>query len=552
MQKYALLSVYDKTGITDFAKELVRLHYSIITTGGTAKVLEQKNIPFIPIQNITGNPESFDGRMKTISFQIESGILFDRSNQKHRKEAETLGIKSIDIVVCNLYPFEQTIAKQGTTLNEAVEQIDVGGPTMIRAAAKNFKDVVVVVDSGDYHEVIDYLSCHSELVSESYQNNEKMLKQVQHDVNKPGNDKYFRQSLAAKAFGHLAFYDSQIAEYLRSRPVGMTIPNVDDLFPNEITIPGRKLLDLRYGENPHQKASVYLRPGFNSSLQNIEKKWGRELSLINITDINAGIESVRLFTEPAAVVIKHNNPSGIALGKNAKEALERAIVADPESAFGGIVVSNYPMEMEAAKIISKFKDETQGNMDIIAVPEITPDALEFLQNIRKSMGIYTIGHIPKQADPWTTKWIDGGFILQTADNEIEKSFKDWRVVTKKQPTEQQLKQMQIAWKFISRIKSNSVIIVDKNLPMTRGIGSGQTSRVRATKLALEQAGKYCKNAILAGDSFFPFSDSVTIAAKYGIAAIVQQGGSIRDQDSIDAADKAGMVMIFTGKRAFWH
>ncbi len=516
MKKYALLSVYDKTGIITFAKGLVEQGFTIISTGGTAKALEEQKIPFVPIQEITGNPESFDGRMKTISFQIESGILFDRTNPQHVKEAEKLDIKPIDIVVCNLYPFEQTLAK-GASFEEVVENIDVGGPTMVRAAAKNHKNVLVVVNPIDYQRVLD---------------------ELRNNIITPD----FRKQLAAKAFNHLTFYDSQIANYLRE----------PGEFPQEITIPGRKLVDLRYGENPHQQGAVYVRPGFNASLQHLEKKWGRELSLINVTDINAGLESVRLFTEPAAAVIKHNSPSGVALGSTAEQALKRAIEADPESAFGGIIVLNRPMDLACARAIGEFKDERRGNIDIVGVPAIDTDALEFLQKVRKTMGIYTFGEIPQALDPYNIKWIDGGFIWQTADIDIEENFKDWKVVTKKQPTEKQMQQMRTAWKFISRIKSNSVIIVDENLPMTRGIGSGQTSRVRSTKIALEQAGDLAKNGIMASDSFFPFADSVEAAAKKGIAAIVQQGGSINDAASITEADKNDIIMVFTGRRAFWH
>jgi phosphoribosylaminoimidazolecarboxamide formyltransferase / IMP cyclohydrolase len=524
MEKFALISVSDKQGIVEFSRTLIDLGYKIISTGGTAKVLSEHNISIIPIQEVTGNPESFDGRMKTISFQIESGILFDRRNSSHIKQAEELHIKPIDIVVCNLYPFEKTIQKNSVTLDEAVENIDVGGPTMVRAAAKNFKNVLVIVDPKDY-------------------------KQVGENLQKNDISENLRKQLAAKAFSHLSFYDSQIAQYLHTRHSELVS---ESSFPQEITIPGRKLLDLRYGENPHQQGAVYTRPGITSSLQHLEKKWGRELSLINITDINAGLESVRLFREPAAVVIKHNSPSGLALGQTPQEALQRAIEADPESAFGGIIVLNTTINQATAEVIGAFKDERRGNIDIVAAPDIDLDSLEYLQTVRKSMGIYTFGNIPEQLDPLNIKWIDGGFIVQDNDMDIEKNFEQWKVVTDKKPTPHQMRQMQIAWKFISRIKSNSVIVVDEELPMTRGIGSGQTSRVRSTKLALEQAGALTKNGILASDSFFPFGDSVKIAAEKGITAIVQQGGSIRDQDSIDEANKAGITMVFTDRRAFWH
>lgn len=516
-KKFALISVFDKTGIVEFSKTLIKLGYRIISTGGTAKVLSESNIPVIPIQEITGNPESFDGRMKTISFQIESGILFDRSNKDHVKEAKDLKIKPIDIVVCNLYPFEHTIKKDNVKLEDAVENIDVGGPTMIGAAAKNFNNVLVVVDPKDYQGI-----------------SEKMQNQIM--------DQALRRQLASKAFYHLSFYDSQIAKYLS---------DVD--FPDEISLPGRKLMDLRYGENAHQKAAVYIAPNSYSLFEKIKRMWGRELSLTNVTDINAGIEVVRMFKQPSAVVIKHNNPCGIALGKSIKQALRRAIDADPESAFGGVIVLNQILDLKTAKEIGAFKDERKGNIDIVAVPNINDDALEFLKKVRKTMGIYSFGAIPKQsAKNLNLKWIDGGFVLQTPDLNINISFKDWKVVTKKKPTKKQFEQMKIAWKFISRIKSNAILVMDPKLPMTRGIGSGQTSRVRSVKIAIEQAGKYTKNAILASDSFFPFDDSVKLAAKAGIAAIVQQGGSINDKASIEAADREGIAMVVTGRRAFWH
>ncbi|MBI4096905.1 MAG: bifunctional phosphoribosylaminoimidazolecarboxamide formyltransferase/IMP cyclohydrolase [Candidatus Levybacteria bacterium] len=516
-KKYALLSVFNKDGIVDFARTLSDLGYVLISTGGTAKTLEQHKIPVIPIQDITGNPESFDGRMKTISFQIESGIIYDRSNPKHVREAKTLKIKPIDIVVCNLYPFEETIQKPKTTLNEAIEHIDVGGPTMVRAAAKNFKNVLVVTDPTDYERVEEAL--------ETNQATEKL-----------------RKELAAKAFSHLSYYDAQIASYLR-----------ENSFPEEITLPGKKVIDLRYGENPHQQGALYVSPQQQSPFSSLQKLWGRDLSLTNVTDINAGLESVRVFLQPAAVVIKHNSPCGIALGKTGAEALLRAIDADPESAFGGVIVINQPIDMHTAKIIANFKDKKRGNIDIIASPRVDLEALGFLQQIRKSMGIYVLGDIPDITKIRTDiKWVDGGFILQTRDDFIEKGFLDWKVVTKKKPTRKQFEQMQIGWKFVTRIRSNSVIVIDKKLPMTRGIGSGQTSRLRSTKIALSQAGKFAKNALLVSDSFFPFDDSVKLASQHGIDAIVQQGGSINDKASIDAADKAGIAMVFTNRRAFWH
>ncbi len=513
--KYALISVYDKTGIVDLAKKLIEHGYKIISTGGTAKILESAGIKVIPIQKITGNPESFDGRMKTISFEIESGILFDRKNPKHVKEAKDLNIKPIDIVVCNLYPFEETIKKPKITLNEAVEQIDVGGPTMIRAAAKNFKNVLVVTSPSDYSTVLKNIG--------TQKTTEPLKKQ-----------------LSAKAFRHLSFYDAQVANYL-----------ISDKFPDEATLPGRKSITLRYGENPHQESVVYFEPHNNSPLQNLSKLTGRDLSYVNFTDISAGLESVRIFQTPAAVVIKHNSPSGVALGKNSAEALKRAVEADPESAFGGVMVLNISIDLQCAKTFADFKEENGVLVDIIAAPSVTIDAQEFIKTVRKTTGIYTFGKIPKKrSNSIHARHFDGGFVLQDWDDKF--STKDWKVVTKKRPTAKQMEQADLGWKFVSRIKSNTILVIDKNLPMTRGVGSGQTSRVRSTKIALEQAGEYCKGGILISDSFFPFDDSVKLAAKAGITCIVQQGGSVRDNLSIEAADKAGISMVMTGERKFWH
>lgn len=523
-QRYALLSVYDKTGIVELARGLDQLGYRIISTGGTAKKLTEGGIPVIPIQEITGNPECFDGRMKTISFQIESGILYDRTKPAHREEAEELGIKPIDIVVCNLYPFEKTVANPNVSLETAIENIDIGGPTMVRAAAKNFEGVLVVTDPKDYARVVEVIR-----------------------DGKVTRD--FREELALKAFSHTAFYDSQIAHYLTEREIQR---EGKELFPEVITLPGRRVGMLRYGENPHQGGAWYLEPKTNSPLGQLQRLAGRELSLINLTDINAGLESVRLFVEPAAVVIKHNTPCGIALGETIAEALSRAIEADPESAFGGVIVVNKPMDLEAAKIVSSFKDERRGNVDIVAAPGISAEVIPELIKVRKSMGVYAFGEIPQEQRGYNLKWLDGGFVLQTLDASIEASFKDWQVVSDVQPTAQQRLQMERGWKFVSRVRSNSVIIVDPDIPMTRGIGCGQTSRVRATEIALEQASGHTQGGILASDSFFPFADSVEIAVKYKIGAIVQQGGSINDKDSIRAANEAKIPMVFTGRRAFWH
>ena len=509
MSKFALLSVYDKTGISDFAKVLTKLGYKIISTGGTLELLKKDGLDVIPIDEITGNPrDSFDGRMKTISFQIESGILFDRKKPSHIEEAKKLNIPQIDIVVCNLYPFEE---KPG------IETIDVGGPTMIRAAAKNYQNVLVIVDPKDYARIAVILE------------NDKVTDEL-------------RQELAAKAFYHLSFYDAQIGKYFSK-----------DKFPQEVTIPLRKTNVLRYGENPHQQGALYLIPNTNSPLSKLKHLWGRELSGTNIGDMYAGIETVRQFKEPAACVIKHLSPCGIATGKDAQVALDRAVKADPVSAFGGVIVLNKPMDKRAAEIVATYKFEKEGNIDIVAVPQILDEALELLKKVRKSMGIYTFGEIPtSRTEKYDVKWFAGGVLLQTYDDNVEGSFKNWKVVTKNKPTKKQLEFMKFGFKAVKAVRSNAVLVVDRDIPMTRGIGSGQTSRIGATKIALEQAGSLSKGGILISDSFFPFDDSVKLAGEYGISAILQQGGSVNDKASIEAADELGMPMVFSGRRAFRH
>jgi len=515
-RRYALISVSDKTGIVEFASVLNKLGYHIISTGGTARALTIGEIPFLPIQGITGNPEAFDGRMKTISFPIEGGILFNRTKPSDVAQAQELGIPQIDIVVCSLYPFEATIANPKVTQDEAIENIDVGGPTMVRAAAKNHKNVLVVVDPNDYPRIAQALQ-KDEITNE------------------------LRQELAAKAFRHLAFYDAQIARYLGK-----------EKYPQELTIPARLKEKLRYGDNPDQEAFLYFNPETDSPLARLQKHAGRELSATNITDIGAGINSVRLFDSPAVAVIKHNTPCGLATAETIAEALTRALESDPLSAFGGVVVLNFPMTDEAANVIASFKEEGHGQMDIIAAPQIELKAVELLKYIRKSTGIYTFGNIPPHnLDRLHIRSIDGGLIIQRENNPFS-SFDQWTIPTDVKPTQKQLEQMQFAWIALSRIRSNTVAVIDRNLPMTRGIGTGQTSRILATEIALSQAGKHTKGAILASDSFFPFPDSVRLAGEKGITAIVQQGGSINDQASIEVANKLGISMVLTGQRLFWH
>ncbi len=362
---YALLSVFDKSGIVDFAKELKALGYSLISTGGTAKLLKESGIEVTPVEEITGTPEMLDGRIKTVSMQIEGSLLVDKNNPEHVKQAEKFGLINIEIVVCNLYPFERK--------NE-IENIDVGGPTMLRSAAKNYKSVLPVIDPGDYGRVLKHLKTEIASVGDSEVHR---TSSPRNDVGEEGDDG-FRLELAAKTFEHLAFYDSQIAKFFRKQ--------TNEKYPDQLTIAGRKMKELRYGENPHQSAALYLAPNVISPFNNIQHIAGRELSMMNVTDINAGLEAVRIFDEPAAVVIKHNTPCGIALGSSPSEALQRAIDADPESAFGGVVVMNKPFDKLSAEVVTSFKDERKGLFDIVAAPGIDKDAQDILKSVRKTMG----------------------------------------------------------------------------------------------------------------------------------------------------------------------
>lgn len=513
--KYALLSVFDKTGIESLAASLIKKGYRIISSGGTANILQKAKIPVIAISEITGNPEILDGRVKTISYQVAAGLLFERRKKAHQKTMENMKLPIIDIVICNLYPFEKVSQKKAVKTAEVIESIDVGGPTMIRAAAKNFASVVVVVDPSDYEELIKALE----------------------DKNKM---KSLRQQYAAKAFTHVSYYDSLIGNYL-----GNSINS------QKFTIPFSLSTALRYGENPHQSGKIFSSPLFPSPIASLKKQMGRELSATNIMDIAAGFEVLKLFEEPTAVIIKHANSCGIACGVSSAQALKRAIEADPQSAFGGVIVLNRPLTISTAKVVGNFKTELHSTIDVCVSTDVSKSTLKYLESVRKSIGIYTFDIELFKKNRQLIKTVGESILVTENDTPLE-NYKDWKFVTKLKPTKKQLQQMQFGWKCISRIKSNTIAVVDINLPMTRGIGSGQTSRVLATKIALERAGKYTKGAVLVSDSFFPFTDSIELAATYKIGAILQQGGSISDEKVIAAANKFKIPMVFTARRAFWH
>ena len=518
----ALISVYDKTGIVDFARDIQKTGMDLISTGGTHQVLKDAGLAVRQVSEVTGSPEILDGRVKTLHPTVHGGILALRDNPEHVSELSNRNIDTIDLVAVNLYPFAATISRPGITLGDALENIDIGGPTMIRAAAKNFPFVVVVVDPSDYSWVSERIADGGLTLEE-------------------------RQILAQKAFQHVAFYDTIIAGYLRQN-------DQTNLFPQEFTLAYRKLQGLRYGENPHQNGAFYVDPSITfSGLAGGTQILGQELSLCNIYDMSAALETIREFIDrPAAVVIKHATPSGFAFGTTLSEALEKAIHADPTSAFGGIIGLSQTMDVKTAQVVANFRELESSNIDAIVTPGIDEEAVDILRKTRRRMVVYSVPALgPLPFGDMNIKQVPGGILYQQSNiTPIDRS--SWLVVTKKSPTTEQLEGMEEAWLLMRHIRSNTILVWDEKNGVTLGIGSGQVSRVGSARLALDQSGEGAKGAILASDSFFPFQDTVELAARYGISAIVQQGGSINDQASIDAADDAGIVMVLTGERAFWH
>lgn len=507
--KRALLSVSDKTGLVEFAKVLHELGVEIISTGGTMKTLRAAGIPVTYVSDITGFPEIMDGRVKTLNPLIHGGILAIRDNEAHLAAMAKHGIGAIDLVAVNLYPFGQTVAKPDATLADAVENIDIGGPAMIRAAAKNFSYVTVIVNPARYNDVAAALTAGS--VSPA-----------------------MRMALAKEAFGHTAEYDAAISRYLAGQ-CG------EGLFPDKLQLVYNKSNALRYGENPHQQAAVYRDSGSSSGIASARQLHGKELSFNNLVDLEAAWNLVCEFSEPAAVIVKHTNPCGTGIGATIAEAYQKAFDADPVSAFGGIIALNKQVDGAAAgKISSLF-------VEAIIAPEFTSEALDIL-TAKKNIRLLEAGaNSPNiQLD---LKKISGGLLVQQADSSTD-SEDSWQTVTKKQLTAEQSKQLAFAWKVVKHVKSNAIVVADNN--QTLGVGAGQMNRVGSAEIALKQAGEKAKGAVMASDAFFPFGDTVEAAAQAGITAIIQPGGSLRDEESIAAADKYGIAMVFTGIRHFKH
>ena len=511
MRRLALLSVSDKTGLIELAQQLVQeFQFDLISSGGTAKALQSAGLPVTKVSDYTGSPEILGGRVKTLHPKIHGGILARRDLPEHLADLERQDIRPLDLVVVNLYPFEQTIAKPDVTMIEAVEQIDIGGPAMIRATAKNFAHTVILSNPSQYSDYLQVLREQGEI------------------------SLTLRQTLAGAAFALTQSYDRAIAAYFA---------NLGNQSPPTFDLTGTVLQTLRYGENPHQSATWYQTSRQATGWASAKKIQGKELSYNNLVDLEAARRLITEFdaTEPAAAILKHTNPCGVALGDTLAQAYEKAWQADSVSAFGGIVALNQTIDGETAQAL------TQTFLECIVAPGCSEEAQAILgkkSNLRLLiLPDLTTG--PAQ----TVKAIAGGFLTQASDDRVENP-NDWQVVTEKQPTPEQLAELLFAWKVSKHVKSNAIVVA-KNLS-TLGVGAGQMNRVGSVEIALKQAGEESQGAFLASDGFFPFDDSVKTAAAAGITAIVQPGGSLRDKDSIAAANELGLVMVFTGIRHFLH
>ncbi len=513
----ALISVSDKTGIVEFAKELEEYGVEIISTGGTYKKLKEEGVNAVEISELTGFPECLDGRVKTLHPKVHAGILAIRNNANHMEQLKELNIDTIDFVIVNLYPFKQTILKEGVKREEAIENIDIGGPTMLRSAAKNYQDVSVITDPKDYEKILEEL---------------KQNGQVSIDT------KFY---LMQKVFEHTSNYDAMICKYIKEQ-------RNDETFPQELTLTYEKVQEMRYGENPHQKGALYKEIGkCEGSLAIAEQLNGKELSFNNINDTNGALELLKEFEEPTVVACKHGNPCGVGSANNMYDAWTKAFNADKTSIFGGIVVANREITLDIAKEMKEIF------LEVIVAPSYEKEALELLKT-KKNLRVLLLPNITKKQPEgaYDIKKINGGVIVQTIDSKL---LDNYEVVTNRKPTDIELEDMLFTWKIVKYVKSNGIAL-GKN-KQSIGIGPGQVNRIWATKQSVEHAEELIekgitKGAVLASDAFFPFSDCVEEAHKAGITAIIQPGGSIRDQESIDKCNEYGISMIFTGMRHFKH
>ena len=503
----------DKRGVVDFARGLSNLKADIFSTGGTKKELQDAGVPVHSVSDITGFPEILGGRVKTLHPAVHGGILARRDLPEHLSQLAENRIQTIDLVVVNLYPFVETVSKAGVSLGDALENIDIGGPTMIRAAAKNFPHVLVVVDPDDYEIVL------------------RLLGEGEVDLEA-------RKKLALKAFQHVASYDTAIAQYLRKDEPG---------FPEEMTLALKKRYELRYGENPHQQAAFYEEAAVGVSksgtITAAKQLWGKELSYNNILDADAAWKAATDFGSPAVAIIKHTNPCGLATHEDLAEAYRRALEGDPVSAFGGIVAINRPVDVATAKEIEKTFYE------IIIAPGYEEKALALLQSKRDLRILQTDLPPQGEAQGWDYRRVRGGFLVQTFDSFPEDKLQ-LRTVTHREPTEVEMKDLLFGWRVVKHVKSNAIVVVKDGALL--GMGAGQPNRVTSVHLALRRAEEKAKGSVLASDAFFPFPDGVELAASGGVTAIIQPGGSVRDSEVIEAADRLNVAMVFTGVRHFRH
>jgi phosphoribosylaminoimidazolecarboxamide formyltransferase/IMP cyclohydrolase len=519
--KRALLSVSDKSGIVELAKELEAMGIQLISTGGTMKALRDADIHVISVSAFTGSPEVMDGRVKTLHPKIHGALLYRRDNPKDVEELAALESRSIDLVVVNLYPFRETVAKKGATHDEIIENIDIGGPSMLRSAAKNYAAVTVITDPADYPTLVQQLKDNKGMTSPE-----------------------FRQQCAAKVFSLTATYDGAISTYFQSTAPGDE--SSDFVSRRQISLSYVHRDRLRYGENPHQQASVYADEAFTGpTLLHGEILAGKELSYNNYGDLDACLDMLLDFEEPFACVLKHANPCGAAVGNTLAEAYRRAYESDPLSAFGSIIGLNREVDLECATLLH----ETEF-VECMLAPSFTEDALKLLKK-KKARRILTLSEIAKGRPKGEIyhKFIRGGLLVQTADDHILDP-KDLTTVTKREPTDKELQDLLFGWKVVKHTKSNAIVLAKDGA--TVGIGMGQTSRVDSGFMAVKRAGERAKGAVMASDAFFPMADGIEVATNAGVTAIIQPGGSKGDEDAIAAADKAGAAMVFTGIRHFKH
>ena len=512
----ALLSVTDKTGLADFARKLSGMGVDLISTGGTAKLLRDSGIAVKDISELTGFPEMLDGRVKTLHPKVHGGILHRREDPGHRAAVAEHGIQPIDMVVVNLYAFEKTAAKPGVHFEEVIENIDIGGPSMIRSAAKNFHDVAVVTSPADYEMIADEMSRSGLTLSSET-----------------------KWRLAQKAFATTAAYDAAIASTLeRVHSNGSFSLKTPDGFPETLRLSFNKITDLRYGENPHQKAAMYT-DGSGVGVANARKVQGKELSYNNMVDLQAAWDLAQEFDETVCAIIKHTNPCGTATASTLAEAYKRALECDPVSAFGGVIGVNRPVDAAAAEEMAKLF------LEVIAAPSFEKGAVEIFA-AKKNLRLVEVTNHPQK---WVMKNISGGMLVQDADTHQLKES-DLKIVTKRAPTAEEMRALLFAWKVVKHVKSNAIVYAREG--QTVGVGAGQMSRVESCRIGAQKAVLPLKGTVVASDAYFPFADNIDEIAKAGATAIIQPGGSVRDQDSIDAADRLGLAMVLTGVRHFRH